>query len=101
MEEWIEEFLYRGRPPSGPDSDKEPTFHVVIGRQADSPLNPGEKVRRTVVMTPEQAEAAGWALASIVAEINAESIKQCDALKAKVTDLESQISDLKSQTVSE
>lgn len=83
MEQWIEEFLYRGRPPSGPGVDQPPAFHVVIGQQAGSPFDDGAQQRRTIgPMSLEAAEQAGWTLEGIVAALNAEAIKQCDALAA-------------------
>ena len=92
MEQWIEEFLYRGRPPSGSDSDKTPAFHVVIGSQAESPLDPAEKVRKfSSPMSLEAAEQAGWTFEAIVAGMNTEAIKQCAAHEVKIAELESEL----------
>lgn len=88
MEEWIEEFLYRGRPPSGPDSDKEPAFHVVIGTQAESPLDPSEKVRKfSAPMSLQAAEDKGWTFAEIIADLNLNAIKRITELEAQVAEL--------------
>lgn len=94
MEEWIEEFLYRGRPPTGPDSDKAPAFHVVIGQQVDSPFDATQKQRRTIgPMSLEAAEQAGWAFEEIIAEMNADAIKQCETLQEKLAEAESKIAE--------
>lgn len=103
MEEWIEEFLYRGRPPSGPDSDKAPAFHVVIGQQVDSPFGDGTKQRRTVgPMSLEAAEAAGRTFDEIVEAMNGDAIKHCAAMDAKVAELETELATVKqAQAVAE
>lgn len=89
MEEWIEEFLFRGRPPTGPGSDGPPTFHLVIGRQADSPF-PGEAKQRQLLnpMTPEQADAAGWPLSKIIEGINTDAIAHGNALATALAEKE-------------
>lgn len=85
MEEWIEEFLFRGRPPSGPDSDQTPTWHVVIGQQQDSPFAGREKDRNLAgPMSPEQAEALGWPLSRLLDGINAEAVRSLNELQAQV-----------------
>lgn len=95
MEEWIEEFMYRGRPPSGSDSDKVPTFHVVIGQQVESPFDVTQKQRRTLgPMSLEAAEQAGWTFEAIVTGMNADAIKQCAAHEAKIAELEAKIAEL-------
>lgn len=92
MEQWIEEFLYRGRPPSGADSDKAPAFHVVIGQQVDSPFDAEQKQRRVIgPVSLEAAEQAGWTFDEIIAEMNADAIKRCDELDADCKAKEAEI----------
>ena len=98
VEEWIEEFLFRGRPPSGPDSDKAPTWHVVIGQQADSPLSPEEKVRKVVgPLSVAQAELAGWPLTRIVKDINTDAVKRIAELDVVVAERDSSVAELSSK----
>lgn len=96
MESWIEEFLYRGRPPSGPDSDKVPTFHVVLGQQAPDPFDPdGPPARRlTLPMTPEQAVQAHLLLPDLVAGINAQAVIAIGLLEMQLADRDSRIAAL-------
>lgn len=97
MEVWIEEFLFRGRPPSGPGSDQPPAWHVVVGKQADSPLDPGNMVRKTFgPYSIEQAEAEGWPLPQVLAEINAEAVKRVNELEQAVA-----VKDADNQSISE
>lgn len=103
MEQWIEEFLYRGRPPSGPDSAKAPAFHVVIGQQVDSPFEADVKQRRMAgPMSLEVAEAAGWTFDEIIAAMNGDAIKHCAAMDAKAAELEAELAAAKqAQAVAE
>ena len=95
MEEWIEEFLYRGRPPSGPDSNKEPAFHVVIGTQAESPLDPTEKVRKfSPPLSLQAAEDKGWTFSEIIANLNLNLIKRVSELEAVVAEKDAVIAEL-------
>ena len=95
MEEWIEEFLFRGRPPSGPGADEPVTYHVVIGQQADSPLGEGEKVRKAVgPLTPAQSQAAGWPVTRLVEEVNTQALARIDVLTGEVAVLEQARADL-------
>lgn len=91
VETWIEEFLFRGRPPSGPGSDAPVTFQVTIGRQVESALNPGEYERRTYgPLTPEQAatEPYGMDLSALVAGINVTALDRVAELEAALSVLE-------------
>lgn len=88
MEQWIEEFLFRGRPPG---STEPPAYHVVIGQQVSDPFEPDKKTRRLLgPMTPEQAEAMGFPASALVAGINdaavAEVAKAHDAVIAAIGD---------------
>jgi len=88
-EQWLEEFIYRGRPPSGPDAWKPPTWHVQIGIQDDHPFVPQTKVRElSGPMTPEQAAVAGWDLPAVIAEINGQAIARANEMTAKAAELE-------------
>lgn len=84
MEEWIEEFLYRGRPPSGPGSELPSVFQVTIGQQVASPFGDDQPpIRRTIgPLTPEQAAAAGWSLTKIVKGLNTAALAEVDAARA-------------------
>jgi hypothetical protein len=85
MEDWIEEFLYRGRPPTGPDSDTPPAFHVIIGQQVDSPFGDGEKQRRMLgPMTLAKAADLGHNLTGIVEGINEAAISRIDELEEQL-----------------
>lgn len=89
MEQWIEGFVYRGRPPSGPGSDLEPAWHAEIGEQSDHPAGDGRKTREPIqTLNMAQAEAAGWGLPEALQAINAEMIKYANELEAKVAELE-------------
>lgn len=97
METWIEEFLFRGRPPSGPGSEMPVTFQVIVGRQIESGLTPGKFERELVgPLTPEQAAAAPYNLdlGALVAGINAAAVGEAMALGAAIgqaADLQEQL----------
>jgi hypothetical protein len=87
METWIEEFLFRGRPPSGPGSEMPVTFQVIVGRQIESRLTPGKFERElSPALTPEQAAAAPYNLdlGALVAGINAAAVGEAMALGAAI-----------------
>lgn len=84
-EQWIEEILFRGRPPSGPSSEEPGSFHVVIGLQADDPLSPGEKTRKLLgPMSLSTAEELGYTFEDILHGINTDVIKRVSELEAQV-----------------
>lgn len=95
MDIWIEEFLFRGVPPSGPGSDRTPAWHLIVQKQFPNPANPdGNPIRSpdfAEIMTPLQAEAIGLRLADIVAGINAEAIDRVAALEAEIAPLREEI----------
>lgn len=99
MEEWIEEFLYRGRPPSGPDSEKPVDFQVTIGRQAPSVLDPDGPPERRFIgpLTPTQAAEAGWPLEKIVKGLNKSALASLDEARAIASEREAQIIALQKQ----
>ncbi|SMH42591.1 hypothetical protein [Mesorhizobium australicum] len=94
MEEWIEEFLYRGRPPSGPGSEMPSEFQVTIGQQAPNPFDPAlPPSRRTIgPLTPTQAAEAGWPVERLVAGLNAAALRDLDAAKADLATVTDKLS---------
>ena len=75
----IYEFLYRG---PTPENGNKPAWHVVI---AEAVQAFGKTELRTLgPLTPAMAQARGFALADIVAEINAEALKDRDALAVEL-----------------
>lgn len=89
MEQWIEEFLFRGRPPSGPGSEMPQTFHVMVGQQVPNAFDPNEPPQRRVVgpLTPEQALDMGLDLETLIEGINAEAINQISELESAIAPL--------------
>lgn len=80
--EWIENFLYQGRPAS---SDQPSGYHVTIGQEADDPFTPGATIRRLVgPMTPDAAEAMGYPASTIVTGINDKALADIAALQLQV-----------------
>lgn len=95
VEQWIEEVLFRGRPPSGTDSEKPPRFHVVFGVQDDDPLTPEQKVRRTIgPVDATRAAEMGYTPMGLVAEINLQAFQQIETMEADVAAKESRITEL-------
>lgn len=86
MEEWIEEFLFRGRPPSGPGSEMPSEFQVTIGQQVANPFDASlPPSRRTIgPLTPTQAAEAGWPVDRLVADVNAAALAQLDSTRAEL-----------------
>ena len=85
VEEWLEDFLFRGRPPSGAGAEGAPAWHVIIGQQVDSGFNDGEKSRRLIgPLTIVQAEAAGWPLARVINGVNDVAAKRVTELEAVI-----------------
>jgi hypothetical protein len=103
MEQWIEEFLYRGRPPSGPGSEQLPVFHVMVGQQAPDPIYPeGPPVRRIIgPLTPEQAAAMGLTLPDLVAGINDDAIEEVLARRARQGPLERELAEREERRTAE
>lgn len=87
-ETWIEEVLFRGRPPSGPGSEQSPRFHVVFGVQSENPIS-GELNRNLVgPIDAKTAEGYGYTPLGIVQQINIELAKRVSELEARVAELE-------------
>lgn len=99
IEYWVEEFLFRGVPPSGPGSERVSAYHVIIGSQAESALVPGQFERRiSGALTPEQAqEQFGLSLADLVTGINAVAISNAMALTSYANTLEEKTEALESE----
>lgn len=81
METWIEEWHFQGRPPSGPDSDKSPRYHVRIGRQAADPFNADQLVRQTSdpILSP-QLSAMGYSPAGLIELFNLDALNRISEL---------------------
>jgi hypothetical protein len=95
MQQWFEEVTFRGRPPEGPGSDQSSEFHITIGRQGASVLNPGEYERKFLgPLTPAQAEAMGMDVATILADINTAALNDVASLTAQVDQLAQEKADL-------
>lgn len=89
MQQWFEEVTFRGRPPEGPGSDQPSEFHIKIGQQAASALNPGQYERQMVgPLTPEQALQIGMDVTTILADINTAAMNDVAALSAQVEQLQ-------------
>lgn len=88
MEQWIEEVLFRGRPPSGEDSEKPPRFHVIFGVQETNPLT-GEKVRSFVgPVDAATAASYGYTPQGLVEAINLQAFNQITDMEAQIAALE-------------
>ncbi|MEO7466912.1 MAG: hypothetical protein ABIV36_07865 [Sphingobium limneticum] len=85
VEEWVEEWLFRGRPPSGPGSDMPRDYQVMIGWQAPATRDPS-KLDRGVEgpYTPAQAEALGHSITSLVEGVNAAAIEDVAMLTSQL-----------------
>lgn len=86
------EFLYRGRPAN---STTPPAWQVILAVDSTDAFG---NVRTDLLpaMTPEQAEAAGSSLPTIIAAINAASLAQVTALQEQVTALQEQVTSITS-----
>lgn len=95
MDIWLEEFLFRGRPPIGPGSELPSEFHIMIGQQAPSAFNQEEFERRLMgPLTPEEVAALGLSLPDILEQIDTAALNELlllrverDALKAQIAAL--------------
>lgn len=81
---FVEEFLYRGR------GDGSSAWHVVLASEVDDGLGGSTLVRRGP-LTPAQAEAAGFSLDTVIADINTAALARGDALQAQVEALTAQL----------
>ena len=90
---YVDEFLYRGKPPGSADL---PAWHVVLGDAVTNGF--GEpSISLSGPMTPERAEALGFPLAAIVAQINAGMAAAADALRVEIADCKTTITTLETE----
>lgn len=100
MEQWVEEFLFRGRPPSGPGREDPPTWHVVIGQQLPNAFDPNEPPQRRLLgpLTPEQAKTAfGIDLPKAIEEINTAAVERVAELESEKAQLLHEADELREQ----
>lgn len=92
MDLWFEEFTFRGRPPSGVGSDLPSEFHLIIGRQVTSALDPSRHERELVgPLTPDQAAGMGLPLETVLEAINEVAVQDVIDLTAQVAALEAEL----------
>lgn len=92
---YIEEFLWRGRPPG---SDQPLAYHVVLGSFGKDAFG-RDGVTISDPMTPAQAEQMGFPLSTIVNGINAVTLQERDAAIAAQKSAESERDDAVSAKV--
>lgn len=87
---WIEEFLFRGVPPSGPGSDRPVECHAQIGVQAPSQAEDGEYERRISKPLPplEAKEKFGLSLGDIYERINMALADEVHKLRGEKAEME-------------
>lgn len=73
---WVEEFVWRGRPPG---SAQPSGWHVVIGMISQD----NGKPLYSDPLTPAQAEQAGFSLAEIIKGLNTDAMQERDALRVE------------------
>lgn len=94
MEFWIEEWLFRGRPPSGPDSEKLPSCQIIIGKQVDDPFNPGKLLRQlSNPISPDQLPEYGFSAEDLITSFNLEALKTIAQLQSELSSLKNEIID--------
>lgn len=99
METWIEEWLFRGRPPSGADSDKSPRYHIVIGKQAPDPFNPDQMVRQlSAPILSEQLEEFGFSRAALIDQFNIDALDRIAELDDQVAAKDVEMETLRERT---
>lgn len=76
MNEWLYEFLYRGR------SDNSGAWHVIMMDQNG----------KQTVLNMTQAEEKGYGLPAIIADINTELMQEIEALRLENENLKAQLS---------
>ncbi len=79
-ETWVEEFLVRRRPSW---SDQPSEYHVVIGTSVTT-ASGRRTVSTTPPMTPAEAAAEGYDLATLIEGINAGALVECTKAVAEV-----------------
>lgn len=84
---FLEEFLYRGRPP---DATEPPAYHVVLGDVVRDAF--GRTLLTTSgALTPDQAAAAGFPLPAVIAAIDAGLMAENAALRGELDALRREI----------
>lgn len=93
MDEWIEEFLFRGRPPSGPGSEMPIEFQVTLGQQVTNPFDASLPPSRRLIgpLTPAQAAEAGWPVERLFAGIDAAALVALDEALAELATARTEI----------
>lgn len=77
---FLYEFLYRGRPAGSAEA---PAWHVMIGQHVTPPGAAEAQFVASGALTPAQAEAAGFPLSAVLAEIDAAALAARDAALAE------------------
>lgn len=90
---WIEEFLYRGRPKG---DERPPAYHVVLGHKMIDGFN-RPHLSLSDPMTPEQAEAMGYSLPTLLESINKDLMVEIESLKTAHADKDKAITELHTQ----
>lgn len=78
MKVWLDEFLFRGRPP---DSEEPMAWHINVLATSTDAFGEETVSMRQYDMTT--AEKAGYPLPDIIAGINTEVMKDCEKLRAE------------------
>ncbi|MEN3234207.1 hypothetical protein PUR29_33145 [Methylobacterium ajmalii] len=78
-EAYLYEFLYRGRPAGSAEA---PAWHVIIGQHVTPPGATAPQFVASGALTPAQAEAAGFPLASVLEGIDTAALAGRDAALA-------------------
>lgn len=94
MTAYVQEFLYRGRCMAN-EPDLQPAYHVVLGEFAT--VLGETKCHLSAPMTPAQAEAAGFALPAILADINQQTLAALEAANAQVAQLQQEAAESAAQ----
>lgn len=89
MAVWIEEFLFRGK---DPDSGQKPAWHVVLASKVDDGFGGTQILTR--MMGVAEAEAAGYPLVSLIATMNAETLKTSDSLSTQLKTAQQSLTDI-------
>jgi hypothetical protein len=91
---YIEEFLFRGRCPTG-EPDMRGTYHVRVGQWVTGPDAQPKQVL-TDPLSPGAAETLGYDLSSICNAVTAQAIRDKEAAEATVTRLRAELDKIKS-----
>lgn len=78
---YLYEFLWRGQPDGSSD------YHVILAAPQVNPLTGATSILTGSAMTPTQAEAAGFPLATVIDTINHKALSDVTDLTSQVTTL--------------